>query len=164
MTRGVTGRLKAGRGGRRGVVKTADVLGGVEAEAGAPYEATALARRAARARPRLALLALAGAAILLASTLVTGALAAAIAGAAALVLLAWGVRQGKLAALVGVAFAALLTLGLAIADLSTARPGGARLGLDLVALALAAGALPDVVLLVRDAELQHAYGRWARRG
>lgn len=127
-----------------------------------PYEETKLARRSPAARRRLAAL------------LVAGAAACAVAawwrrdtswllGAASLPLVALVVLRGRLGGLIAAALAALVTAGLSIWWLAHAPPAADAVALA-VALALALASLPDVVLLVRDAELQHAYGMWARRG
>lgn len=143
------------------MVKKARVLE-TEVDADVPYEETRLAKRALRARPRLALLLLAGAA----GFAVEGALARdgfAIAGALALGLVAWGVRKGKLGGIVAAALAAVLAVLIPLA-LMAALSGawGEKVALAFV-VAWGAIMLPDVLTLVRDAELQHAYGRWARR-
>lgn len=145
------------------VVKQSRVLADLDAEAEIPYEKTRLARRAARARPRLAVLLLAGGA----AFLVEGAMARngwMLLAAPVLAAVAWGAWKGWLGAVVAAAFVALLALFVPIALIAM---GGRALG-ETIALAFVSLwgliLLPDVLTLVRDAELQHAYGRWARRG
>lgn len=144
------------------MVKRVRVVDAIEAEAGIAYEDTPLARRAIVARRRLAAL------------LALGALVAALEAAAsarwlwivpalALAASAWGVRAGRLGGVLGAGFAAVVAVGTALWALLASDPSTADLVAWLVALALGGGALPDIVTLLRDAELQHAYGRWARR-
>ena len=137
------------------------MLDEAQAEAEIPYEETRLARQAPRARRRLVGLLLVGALGLAIEAVARDPLwavpAAGVAGAA------WGLRAQRLGGIVAAAFAGLMATLLGLATLAFARPGGADLVAALVALGLGAASLPDVLTLVRDAELQHAYGRWARR-
>lgn len=145
----------------RRVVKPSRVLDEAQAEAEIPYEETRLARQAPKARRRLF------------GVLLVGALALGIESwardplwvvpAVGLVGAAWGVRAQRLGGIVAAAFAGLVATLLGLGVLAFARPGGSDLVAALVALVLGAASLPDVLTLVRDAELQHAYGRWARR-
>ncbi|HUR70040.1 MAG TPA: hypothetical protein VM370_12405 [Candidatus Thermoplasmatota archaeon] len=129
----------------------------------APYEATPLARRAVRARRRLAILLLVGVAGVALEAALRRDLLLAL-GAIAIAFAAQAVRAKRLAGVVAAAFAALLAVLVPIALMMVFdRPTSERILLAFVVgwgLAL----LPDVVLLLQDAELQHAYGLWARRG
>lgn len=143
-------------------MKRSDVLDRVEDEAGVSYEGTALARRAAGARKRLSLVLLLGTGALLVEVAVSRQplwLAPALAAGLA----AWGVRKGRLGALLGGAFLATLAVLVPLAWLGVGPRDPASVVTALVSVALGASALPDVVVLLRDAELQHAYGLWARR-
>lgn len=151
----------AGRPLGRSVVRKSRVLDEAQAEAEIPYEETRLARRAPRARRRLFGLLLVGALALGIDAVAREPLWAI--PALGLVGAAWGVRAERLGGLVAAAFAGLLATLLGLVVLGFVRPGGADLVAALVALGLGAATLPDVLTLVRDAELQHAYGRWARR-
>lgn len=132
------------------------------ADAEVPYEETRLARAAAKARPRLALLLLLGAAgFVLEAALTREAFVGG--AAAALALVAWGVKRGRLGATIGAAFAALLAVTVPLAFmLMFERAVGEKVIMGFV-IAWGAILLPDALTLVRDAELQYAYGRWARR-
>lgn len=144
------------------VVKRSRLLEEVDAEAEVPYEQTRLARAAAKARPRVAILLLLGA-----GGLVIEALAQReplwLVPAALVAACAWGTRRGALAGMIGAALTAVLAVLLPI--------GFAALGVEdaagwitiIVSIAWGIALLPGVLILVRDAELQHAYGRWARR-
>lgn len=165
VTRDVTHGRRQPEGGRprsRRVVKRARVLEGLEAEADLPYEETALARKAVGARRRLAYLLVAAALACLVAAIVARSWGWA-AGALALGAAAWGVRAGRLGAIVASALAALVAFGLALRVLLVGPYDAPSLAGAAVALVLAAASAPDLVTLVRDAELQHAYGRWARR-
>src|SRR5581483_8148537 len=85
-------------------------------------------------------------------------------GAAAALALAWSVRRGSLGAVVGAALLALLAVLVPLRLLFVAERDLATYATFVLALAFGAACLPDVVLLLRDAELQNAYGLWARRG
>lgn len=143
------------------MVKRSRVLE-TELEADVAYEETRLARQAARARPRLALLLLVGAAGF--------ALEAALArapfmgmGAFALALVAWGAWKGRLGGVIAAAFVAIVCALVPFALMFVGeREIGERVIMGVV-IAWALVMLPDVLTLVRDAELQYAYGRWARR-
>lgn len=144
------------------MVKPSRVLEGVAAEADVPYEATRLARRAARARPRLAILLLLGAAGFALEAALTRAPGMAL-GAIALAGSAWGARAGRLGGVIAAALAALLGALIPFALLLLGdRATGERVMLGFI-IAWALAMLPDVLTLVRDAELQYAYGRWAKR-
>lgn len=155
--------LKRQRLRARDVVKRSRVLAdALGAEADVPYEETRLARRAPRARNRLALLLLVGAAgFAIAAALARDGLMAM--GALGIAAAAWGAWKGRLGGIVAAAFvgllAALVPLILLFMD---PRALGDRIVMGLVVL-WGASLLPDALTLVRDAELQHAYGRWARR-
>lgn len=131
-------------------------------EADGPYEAQPIARRAPAARRRtLVLMGLGAAALAVEAAFVGGGwplLALAFMGLAA-----WLVHRGRLAGLVAAAFVALVAIGVPLAlfrvgglDVSSALRAG-------VGVVLAVAALPGLVTLARDAELQYAYGLWARR-
>ncbi|HVM45424.1 MAG TPA: hypothetical protein VM582_05760 [Candidatus Thermoplasmatota archaeon] len=131
-------------------------------EAEVPYEQTRLARQAARSRPRLALLLALGAAAFAVEAVLarSGWLAL---GAVACAAVAYGAWRGPLAGVVAAAFIALLAtlipLGLMFVG---ERPLSDRVVMGFV-VAWGVAMLPDVLTLIRDAELQHAYGRWAMR-
>lgn len=142
-------------------MKRGELLSALEAEAGVRYDDTRLARRAGPARRRLAWMLAVGAAALAVEAVVgpRGWLA----GAAALAVLAWGARAGRLAAVIGATLAALLFACLPVWFLATQDAGvPATLTLAL-SIVYGVAMLPDLVLLLRDAELQHAFGLWARR-
>lgn len=144
------------------MVKRVEVLGEAESEAGAPYEETRLAQRAVKARTRLGGLLLIATGLLLVEAVLLRspgwALAAVLVGATA-----WGVRKGRLGAVVAAALVAILAVLLPLRFFFEGGRDAATLLTMAVAGVLGLAALPDVVLLLRDAELQHAYGRWARR-
>lgn len=144
------------------MVKRSRVLDEAHAEADVPYESTRLARDAPRARGRVALLLAIGAggfvleALAQATTLwlfpALGVLGA-----------AWGVRRGRLGGIIAAALVAALAVLVPL--------GFAAMGVDepatwialVVSVAWGVALLPGVLTLLRDAELQHAYGLWARR-
>lgn len=144
------------------MVKRSEVLAGVDAEAGLRYEETALAKRAVPARRRLFFLLLLGAGAFLLEAGVTRS-GWWVAAAAAVALTAWGVRRGRLGALVAAALVALLATLLPLRFLVLGLPDALGVVTGAVSVAFGLALLPDVVLLVRDAELQYAYGLWARR-
>lgn len=145
------------------MVKRSRVLDEAEEEAELPYAETALARRAMRSRPRLAVLLLAGGGTLVAAAALAREPAVA-AGAIVAALVAWGVRRERLGGIVAAGLVSILAFSVPIAFMFLEDLGLAEsIALALVA-AWGAALAPDVILLVRDAELQHAYGRWARRG
>ena len=146
----------------RGVVKRSEVLAGIDAEAGLPYEETALAKRAGPARRRLALVLLLGAGGLLLEAVVAREPLWALA-AAAVALAAGGVRRRRLGGLVAAGLVAILATLLPLRFLVVGLPDALGVVTGAVSVAFGLAMLPDVVLLVRDAELQHAYGLWARR-
>ncbi|MFA5860688.1 MAG: hypothetical protein WDA16_03245 [Candidatus Thermoplasmatota archaeon] len=138
------------------MVRRSQELADVEAKAGLPYEETRLARQAVASRKRLAALLVIGAlAMLAAAWLPYGILW--LPAAAATLIISAGVWKGKLGGVIAAALVALLAVMLPLA-MRLAFP------VILAPVVLGAACLPDVVLLMRDAELQHAYGRWARRG
>lgn len=144
------------------VVKPARLLADIDAQAGIRYEETRLAREAPAARRKLAwLLAIGAAALSLEALLQREPLW--LVGTIWAGLAAHRVRAGTLGGLIMSALTAAVATILAITLLARG-PGSAT---DVITLVLAAiwGALmlPHVVLLARDAELQHAYGMWARR-
>jgi len=155
------GSLKAGGGVARPVVKRSRVLE-TEVDADVPYEETRLARQATRARPRLAILLLVGAAGFALEAALEGAIGMGLIGIA-LAFTATGVWKGRLGGVVAAAFAAVLAFLIPLAFLFLGERSVAdRVILGFV-MAWAALLFPDVLTLVRDAELQYAYGRWARR-
>lgn len=145
------------------MVKRSRLLERTELEEGAPpYAETDLARRAAKARPRLAILAVVGAAGFGLEAALARDPAMAL-GAILLALAAFGVWRGRLGAVVAVALASALAIFVPLALFAL---GGVSLDEGVpMAFAVVWGALlvPDVILLFRDAELQYAYGMWARR-
>lgn len=146
------------------MVKRVPVLEQATDEAGArvAYERTPLARRAVRARRRLAGLVALGALVLAIEAAVARSPLAGV-GALALGLTAWGVARGRLGASVAAAFAAVLAILLPLRFLLMGGLAPADLVALLVSVALGLAALPDLVTVLRDHELQHAYGLWARR-
>lgn len=143
------------------MVKSSRVLE-TEVDADVPYEETRLARKATAARPRLAILLLVGAAgFALEAALARDAFMAL--GAVALAFTAWGVRQGRLGGIVAAALAAILGALIPFALMFVGERATAERVIMAFVIAWAALMLPDVLTLARDAELQHAYGRWARR-
>lgn len=144
------------------MVKRANVLDGAQAEAEIPYEETRLGRTAPRARRRLAVLLLVGALFAVVETVLARTWWTALA-AGALVLTAWGAHRGSLGGIVAAGLAAALAAGIPLVVWGVLGLSRAEVVPALAVALLGAAALPDVVLLLRDAELQHAYGRWARR-
>lgn len=156
------GSLKAGLGVRQRVVKRSRVLES-EVEADVPYEETRLARKAGPARRRLAVLLLLGAVGFLFEAGITRA-PLMVLGALGLGAAAWGSWRGRLGGIVAAALIAVLATLIPFAFLFLGeRALGQKVALGFV-IAWAVAMLPDILTLVRDAELQHAYGRWARRG
>lgn len=144
------------------MVKRVETLPRIEAEAGVRYEDTRLAQRARPARQRLGWLLLAGAAGLAIEAFLS-AQPGWLLGTLLVALTAWSVRASRLVGVLGAALTAVLAVSIPLALVAA----GAR---DLEALLTAGVAvtwgvamLPDVILLVRDQELQHAFGLWARR-
>lgn len=142
-------------------MKRSRLLEELDAEA-TPYAQTPLAQRAVRARPRLGVLLLVGAA----GFVLEGALARSawmLAGALLLALVAWGAWKGRLGAVIAAGFVSVVAFGVSVWLLATAGSAWAeRVPLAFLAL-WALALLPDLVTLMRDAELQNAYGMWARR-
>lgn len=142
------------------VVKPSRTLDEATADAEVAYEETRLAKRAPAARRRLVGLLVVGVLALVIDAIARNPFWAL--PALFVALAAWGVNRARLSGIVGAGLSALLAAPLGIAALARGATGG-DLVAALVAIVLGVGALPDVVLLVRDAELQHAYGMWARR-
>lgn len=144
----------------RGVVKKARLLADLDAEA-TPYAQTPLAKRAVKARPRLALLILVGVAIFV----IEGALARdtwMMVGTLPLVVIALSVWKGRLGGIIAAGFVAIVAFGLPLYFLATSGSSWAeKVPLAFIS-AWALVLLPDILTLVRDAELQNAYGNWAR--
>lgn len=145
------------------VVKRSRVLDELQAEAEVPYEETRLAKQALRARRHVALLLAIGAGGLALEAIVQRN-ALWLVPAALVLASAWSLRRsGALAGVIGAAFTAVLAVLLPL--------GFAALGVEdragwiavVVSIAWGVALLPGVLTLVRDAELQHAYGLWARR-
>lgn len=154
--------LKAGSPPGRLVVKESRVLEAVQAEADLPYPETRLAKAAPRARRRLATVLLLGALVGVLEFAFAGTWLALAAGAWCGAS-AWGVWKARLGGTLAAGFVATLAALVPLAAwgvLGLSRPD---LMLAIVVSALGFGALPDVVTLIRDAELQHAYGLWAKR-
>ena len=144
------------------MVKASRVLD-TEVPADVAYEDTPLAKRALGARRRLRNGLLLGALLLLVDAGATRSVLLA-ALAAAVALTAWRVPRGRLPPLVWTGLEALAAVLLALWAALLGGWGlaeGARVAATLLLVAVLA---PTYVLLLRDAELQHAYGRWARRG
>lgn len=134
----------------------------VEAKAELPYAQTRLARRAAKARPRIAVVLLLGAAgFALEAALARDALMGA--GALALVATAWGAWRGRLGGVIAAALAATLAILVPAAMLFLVERAIAERVVMGFVIVWGALMVPDVVTLIRDAELQYAYGLWARR-
>lgn len=145
----------------RGVVKKSRLLEELDAEA-TPYAATPLAKRAIGARKRLALLFALGAA----GFAVEGALARdtwMIVGTIPLLLIAASVWFGRLGGIIAAGFVAVVAFGVSVYFLATSgSTWPEKIPLAFVAI-WGIVLLPDIVTLIRDAELQNAYGMWARR-
>ena len=162
VTRPVTHTLMGGSAAGRRVVKRSRVLEEAHAEADARYEETPLARRAARARPRLAVLLLVGAGgFALEAVLARSAWMGL--GAATIALVAWRAWKGTLAGVIAAALVATLGALIPFALLFVGERAFAEKLVMGFVIAWGLALLPDVLTLIRDAELQHAYGRWARR-
>lgn len=144
------------------MVKRSEVLAGVDAEAGLPYGQTRLAQRAVGSRRRLSFFLVGGAFAFLLEAAVTRH-AWWVLGAVVLGLAAWGIRKGRLGALVVAALAAVLAVLLPLRFLVLGLPDTPALVTGAVSFVFGLALLPDVLTLVRDAELQHTYGMWARR-
>lgn len=144
------------------MVKRSRVLKEVEADAGLPYEQTALARKAVGARRRVSLF-LAGGALAMLLEAALGPNAWWLLGALALGLFAWGVWRGRLGGIIGAALVALLCMLLPLRFLALGLPDTIPLVTGVISFVFGLALLPDVLTLVRDAELQHSYGLWARR-
>lgn len=145
----------------RPVVKKSRILD-VDVAADVPYEETRLAKQAVRGRKRLVGVLLVGALVTALEGFVTRA---PLMGIATLYLLAaaWGVHRGTLWGIVAAGLAGILATFVPLAAWATMGIARPDLIPALVAVVLGVATLPDVVLLARDAELQHAYGKWARR-
>lgn len=143
------------------VVRRSRALELVEEEAGVPYAQTALAKKAVRARRRLVALLALGAILFLVESVAArqaGWVLAALFAAGA----AWGVRGGRLGGVVSAALLAVLAVLVPLGLAFVGTPDTLALFAMVVSAALGLSALPDVLTLIRDAELQHAYGLWAR--
>lgn len=145
------------------MVKKARVLDvEVDAEADIPYARTRLAQRAPKARRRLAALLAIGAALMAVNAIALASVGWGL-GAAAALACAWGVSRGRLGAIVAAALVALLAILVPLRLLFLAERDVATWATFAAALALGGAMLPEIILLFRDAELQNAYGLWARR-
>lgn len=134
----------------------------VDAEAEVPYDETRLARQAPRARRRLVGLLLVGALLLAINAVADRSVGWLLASAAALAC-AWGVRKEKLGAVVAAALLALVAILIPLRLFFVAERDLPTVATFVVAVVFGLACLPDVILLFRDAELQNAYGLWARR-
>lgn len=145
------------------MVRRVETLPRIEAEAGVRYEDTKLAQRSRRARPRLGWLLIAGAVGLAIEAFLQDQPGWML-GTLLVALTAWSVRAGRLVGVIGAALTAALALLIPLAMLATGPRDVSALLTAAITVTWGAAMLPDVVLLVRDQELQHAYGLWARRG
>lgn len=144
------------------MVKRSRVLDEAQAEAEVPYAQTRLAREAPRARTRVALLLVLGAG---------GFVVEALAQRSALWLFpalgilgaAWGARRGRLGGIIAAALVAALAVLVPLAFAALGVDDPATWILVVVSVVWGLALLPGVVTLLRDAELQHAYGLWATR-
>lgn len=125
-----------------------------EIDADITYDQTRLAKRAPGARKRLAALLLAGAALCVIPLSVGWGMAAIALGA-----IAWAVWRGRLGGIVSAALAALVAVMLPLRLVFI----GEFEWWALAPLVLGLATLYDIVLLIRDAELQNAFGLWAKR-
>lgn len=144
------------------VVKRTRVLETIEEEAGVPYEETRLARQAIVSRRRLIGILLVGALVLLLEAAAQTSVMPAVASVA-VVATAWGVHRGRLGGTVAAALLAVLAMLLPVRMFFITSPDASTAIALAVSVVLGIAALPSVVTLLRDAELQHTYGRWARR-
>jgi hypothetical protein len=126
------------------VVKQGGVLDAIETEAGTRYEGTDLAKRAVRARGRVALVLLAGIAALLLEALLQSA-AGWIVGAGALGLVAYGVRAGRLGGVVAAALVATLAVALPLRLLFIGDGGAVEYVTSAVSVAFGIALMPDLV-------------------
>lgn len=127
-----------------------------------PYERQPIALKAPRSRRRLiGLLAVGLLALLVEAAFARGGFPL----VAAFYLVACGalLHREKLGGLIATAFAALLAVALPLGLLKMGAPDAGQLLRGAVSVGLGLAAMPDLVTLVRDAELQYAYGRWALR-
>ncbi|MEA3201957.1 MAG: hypothetical protein QOE90_3385 [Thermoplasmata archaeon] len=146
------------------MVKRANVLDvEVDAEAEIPYAETRIARAAPAARRRLAGLLAIGALLMAVNAVADRSVGWGL-GAAAALACAWGVRAQRLGAVVAAALVALLAILVPLRLLFVAERDLATYVTLALGIVLGAACLPDIILLFRDAELQNAYGLWARRG
>lgn len=133
----------------------------VDQAAELPYGRTRLAQRAPAARRRLTGILLVGS-----LALVIEAAASSytwLVPAALVVLTAWGVARARLGGLIAAGLTAALAAFLPLAFAAFLLRSASTLVALGVSFVLGVAALPDVLLLMRDAELQDAYGFWARR-
>lgn len=145
------------------VVKRSRILEEVaEGEGARRYEETELARRAGPARRRLTVLLILGAIGFLIEAVFARAPVMGL-GTLVLALVAWGAWSGRLGGVVAAAMAAVLGMFVPIAFMLVgSQPLETRIAMVFV-IVWGALLLPSVILLLRDAELQNAYGRWAQR-
>ncbi len=154
--------VQDGAGVHANVVKRGDVLDKVEHEADGPYEVQPLAKRARASRRRVV------------GNLAIGVVLLTIEAAFArspgfaflavlLALTAFLLHRNKLSGVIGAAFAAAVAIGAPLAALRVGDPGFGEYVRTAVSVVLGLAAAPDLVTLVRDAEMQYAYGRWAAR-
>lgn len=156
--------FKSGPRPRVPVVKRVPTLAREVAQASdGPYERQPIAQKAPASRRRV--IGLLGVGLLL--LLIEAAFArGGFPLVAAIYLVACGalLHRQRLGGIIATTFAALLAIALPLGLLKTA--GALDAGdyiRGAVSIVLGLAALPDLVTLVRDAELQYAYGRWALR-
>lgn len=143
------------------MVKRSRLLEELDAEA-TPYAETPLAKAAVGARKRLAILIALGAAGFIVEGLLARDTWMAL-GTLPLLLIAVSVWMGRLGGIIAAGFVAVVAFGLAVYFLSTSgSTWPEKVPLAFVAI-WAVAMTPDIVTLLRDAELQNAYGLWARR-
>lgn len=144
------------------VVKASRVLDvEVGQAADLPYEETRLAKRAPGARKRLTGILLVGAVALAIEAYATSF--AWLGPCAFVLLVAFRLQGPRLGAIMGAGLVATLAALLPLALLFFIEHSPSTLVALGVSFVLGVAALPDVILLMRDAELQNAYGLWAKR-
>lgn len=144
------------------VVKQSRVLEEVAQGADVRYEETRLARGAVRARPRLAILLVLGVAGFALEAALSRSLWWGL-GAAGLLLIALGVHRNRLDATVAATLAAAMALLIPSVYALVLKPAQPLVVLLAFVAVWGLAMLPDAVLLLRNHELQHAFGLWARR-
>lgn len=145
------------------MVKRVDVLDSELArEADGPYEDQPLARRAPAARRRVLGLLLVGLVALLVEAAI-GRSGWAVAALLFVALSAFLLHRQRLGGIVGAALSAVLAILVPLGLIKVATLDAAFWFRSAVSLTLGIAALPDLLTLVRDAELQYAYGLWAKR-